>query len=396
MEFNSNSNLYLPLPNIFQAKKLLHDRLAGHEQLHPRSVDKPIVLYGAGNLGLMACEYLKKINISPDAIVDAKAPIDRVDLMFEGIPLLNIAKVPEEIKVKSLVAICVVSASYEEIKASLQNQGWLDIVPFYDVAENYRHIHPLSNGWFAKPFSAKDLADIELALEGYSDDISRAHLLQFLAWRRLRQEWHFEDAPVQVNSRFFIPEIKSSFGKQEVFIDIGAHHGSVSDRFIKEVDGQFKEIIAIEPDLENHSILREHFGRRDRGIKTRVTITNDFLDETPLRRKFFAGLGYASQFSEMGTEVVATKTIDSLDIEPTYMKFHLEGFELGALKGAIFTINKFRPKLSITVYHNSDGIHSLILWLLNNFKDYKYFFVLNLDISIFFFLIRQESLLKIG
>jgi hypothetical protein len=123
--------------------------------------------------------------------------------------------------------------------------------------------------------------------------------------------------------------------------------------------------------------LREHFGRRDRGIKTRVTITNDFLDETPVRRKFFAGLGYASQFSEMGTEVVATKTIDSLDIEPTYMKFHLEGFELGALKGAIFTINKYRPKISITAYHNSDGITLIISWLLKNLNGYNFHYRLH-------------------
>lgn len=377
MEFDKNSNFYFSLPNTFHAKKILRDRLSGHERLLPRSVDKPLILYGAGNLGLMACEYLKKINTLPLIIIDAKVPIDEVDSMFGGVPLLNVAKVPEEIKTKSLLAICVVSTSYEEIKVSMQYQGWVDIVPFYDIAESYRHIHPLSNGWFADPFSAKDLADIELALEGYSDDISRAHLLQFLAWRRLRQEWHFEDAPVQVNTRFFIPEIKNSFGKKEVFIDIGAHHGSVSDRFIKEVDEQFKEIIAIEPDLENHSILKEHFERRDWDIKNRITITDEFLDEKPSRRKFFPWLGYSSQFSEMGTKVVETKTIDNLDIEPTYMKFHLEGFELGALKGGIITINTFRPKLSITVYHNSDGIYLTMLWLLNNLNNYNYYFRLH-------------------
>lgn len=374
MGFNIESNFYFPLPDVLQAIKILRDRLSGKEQLLPRLVDKPLVLYGAGNLGLMACEYLKKIKILPDAVIDKKVSIDETNSLFNGIPFLNPANMSEEVKCKSLLAICVVSASYEEIRKSLKNQGWLDIVPFYDIVESYRHIHPLSNGWFAEPFNRRDLAAIELVIEGYADDISRAHFLQFIAWRRLRQEWYFEGASIQINNRFFIPEIKSKLGNEEVFIDVGAHHGSVSERFIEEVCGKFKEITAIEPDPENILILNEYFANQENCIKEKVRVFEDFIDEKPSSRKYFVGLGYSSQFSEIGNIVVDSKTIDSLVLEPTYMKFHLEGFELAALKGSVLTISKFRPKISITAYHNPDGIYLMLLWLINNLNNYDYLF----------------------
>lgn len=369
-----NKNFQFQIPSLVQAKQLLRDRLSGKEQFQARLIDKPLVLYGAGNLGHMACDYLRKINVAPCAIVDAKAPMDDVNSWFDGYPLLNSRNVPEKLKSNSLLAICIVSASFEEIRQNMLAQGWLDIVPFYDIAESYRHIHPLSNGWFAEPFSDQDLVEIELVLEGYADDVSRAHYLQFLAWRRLRQEWHFDGIEVQVDNRFFISEIKSKLGKNEIFVDIGAHHGSVSDQFIKEAQGEFEKIIAIEPDKTNYLYLNECFKGQPKGIKEKLRIFSEFVAERSSSRKFCSGLGYASQFSELGEEIVNTKTIDSLNLEPTYMKIHLEGFELPALKGALRTISRFRPKISLTVYHNSDGIYSTMAWLMKNIKNYTFIF----------------------
>jgi len=369
-----NKNFQFQIPSLDQAKQLLRDRLSGKEQFLARLIDKPLVLYGAGNLGHMACDYLRKINATPCAIVDAKAPMDDVNSWFDGYPLLNSINVPEKLKSNSLLAVCIVSASFEEIRQNMHAQGWLDIVPFYDIAESYRHIHPLSNGWFAEPFSERDLVEIELVLETYADDVSRAHYLQFLAWRRLRQEWHFDGFEIQADNRFYIPEIKSKLGKHEIFVDIGAHHGSVSERFIEEVQGEFEEIIAIEPDKTNYLYLNECFKRQPKGIKERLRIFSEFVDERSSSRKFFPGLGYASQFSQVGGEIVKTTTIDNLHLEPTYMKIHLEGFELAALKGAIQTISQFRPKISLTVYHNTDGIYLTMAWLMKNIKNYRFIF----------------------
>ena len=62
---------------------------------------------------------------------------------------------------------------------------------------------------------------------------------------------------------------------------------------------------------------------------------------------------------------------------PTYMKFHLEGWELPALKGANRTIREHRPIIAVTSYHNEQGIYELPSWLMENLASYKFIFRLH-------------------
>ena len=122
--------------------------------------------------------------------------------------------------------------------------GFEDVVPFYDLAESFRHLHPLSNGWFAAPLTADDQANTAKVLARWDDDISRAHHLQFLAWRRLREEWTFDARQCPTASRFFIPEVASVLHGNEIFLDAGAHHGGVTETFVQQTKGAFRQIIA--------------------------------------------------------------------------------------------------------------------------------------------------------
>ncbi|HLJ51974.1 MAG TPA: hypothetical protein VKT24_01240, partial [Rhizomicrobium sp.] len=104
------------------------------------------------------------------------------------------------------VAVSVVTSPYAAIEHSLAARGCTDVVPFYDLAESLRGQHPLANGWFADPLTAADRRQIASVYASWDDDVSRAHHLQFMAWRRLREEWTFEDAPISTE-RYFIPEV---------------------------------------------------------------------------------------------------------------------------------------------------------------------------------------------
>ena len=48
------------------------------------------------------------------------------------------------------LAVSVVTSAYVPIERTLLDRGFTDVVPFYDLAESFRHLHPLSNGWFAR------------------------------------------------------------------------------------------------------------------------------------------------------------------------------------------------------------------------------------------------------
>ena len=106
--------------------------------------------------------------------------------------------------------------------------------------------------------SAEDRKNTAAALAGWDDDVSRAHHLQFLAWRRLREEWSFAGAPVPDCIRFFIPEVTGILSDQEILLDAGAHHGSVIETFVKQTKGRFRQIAAIEPDPFNRALLADN------------------------------------------------------------------------------------------------------------------------------------------
>ena len=69
-----------------------------------------------------------------------------------------------------------------------------------------------------------------------------------------------------------------------------------------------------------------------------------------------------------------TRALDALGLNPTFLKLHLEGGELAALKGARQTLLSRRPIVAATVYHNADGIWRTPLWLMETLPDYHFLF----------------------
>ncbi|MBV9558142.1 MAG: hypothetical protein JO254_13815, partial [Pseudolabrys sp.] len=288
---------------------------------------------------------------------------------WAGARVLQLGKVAESDKQRVRVAISVVLSPYVPIEQMLAEAGFTDIVPFFDVAESFRAVHPLSNGWFAPPMSADDVANTSRVLSVWSDDESRAHHLKFLAWRRVREEWTFERAPHPPEPRFFIPEVLLVLRDDEIYVDAGAYHGVVVADFVAQTKDRYRQIVAIEPDGASRTQLLQNLPK-----DARIVVTDDVLSDHDGTVKFHEGLGYASQISKTGHAVKAAKALDSLSLTPTFMKLHLEGGELAALKGARETLLKSRPMLAVTVYHNDDGIWRTPLCLMETLPDYRFLF----------------------
>lgn len=339
----------------------------------PVAADKPLLLYGAGNLGHLARDFLKVVGHDFVLAVDRNAGQIRKDPDWSGVQLLHPEDVPESAKRGARLAVCVVTSPYAPLERSLLESGFNDIVPFFDLAESFRQLHPLSNGWFAPPLTAPDRANTEKVLALWDDDISRAHHLQFLAWRRLREEWTFEAAPVLGGSRFFIPEVTRVLRDDEIFLDAGAHHGGVIETFLKQTKGAFRQIVAIEPDPSNRAHLEKNLRSWLPG-DARVTVYDCALAEHQREALFHDGLDYASQLSATGRMHVTTHPLDALGLAPTFLKLHLEGGELAALKGAQHTLLAHRPVIVATVYHNADGIWKTPLQLMDTLPDYRFLF----------------------
>ncbi|MBU0726840.1 MAG: FkbM family methyltransferase [Alphaproteobacteria bacterium] len=357
------------LPDAVQAQSLLREIATAQADPRPRPVDRKLALYGAGDMGRMARAHLEHIGVPIAFVVDQQA--DRLREMpdWQGITLLTPDAVPDAAKRDMLLAVCVATAPYAPLESSLSAEGWADIVPFYDIAEAYRDRHPLSNGWVANPFSPEDEAGIAAALDHWADDLSRAHHLQFLAWRRLRAEWRFAGAPVTLDDRYFIPEMRQLLTATEAFADIGAYHGGVIHRFLEVTGGRCGRIWAVEPDPVNLARLEENLTGLPEGVP--VEIIPAVVASEAGSARFAGGLGYASQISGIGTDNLPVTTIDRLGLSPSFLKLHLEGGELAALQEATETLKRCRPLVALTSYHNDLGLWRLPLWLRETLPDYQ-------------------------
>jgi FkbM family methyltransferase len=361
------------VPNTYTACLLVREIERKEVNHKPRKVDKPLVLYGAGNLGRMAADYFRRIGIHFQYVVDANPSAHRDDIFWEGIPIFSPEEISNTDRKSALLAVCISTLPFVPLYLSLVAKGWEDVVPFYDIAEAYRDCHPLSNGWFAGKIQQDDITKIEWVLERWCDDISRAHHLQFLAWRSLREEWNFTEAPVTSDDRYFIPQVKNILHDREAFMDVGAHHGEVSIKFSFLTNRKFNNIYAIEPDDKNRKMLCMNFADCFGADNHKVHVLDVVIGENESIGKMYEGLDYVSQVCEFGTKTVNIHTIDKMGIVPTFMKLHLEGGELSALKGGIQTIRRSRPIITATIYHNILGLWEFSQWIMKNLIDYKFY-----------------------
>lgn len=359
------------------ALRLLGEIAADNSVLHPVAPRQPLALYGAGNLGRLARGHLRAVGADFQLVVDRNADALAGDPAWQGIPVSHPDAVDPGVRATTMLAVSIATSPYVPLEMALRGAGWGQVVPFYDIAESFRDQHPLSNGWYAAPFDAREISAIETVLEAWDDDVSRAHHLQFVAWRRLRQEWTFADAPITLDDRFFIPEVLGSLGDDEVLVDAGAHHGSVTKRFIEETRGRYRDIFAIEPDAGNRGVMSRMLESLPRCQEARITIFDTVLDSEKRTACFHDGLGYASQIAPTGGEVRQTATLDSLSLPASFIKLHLEGAELAVLRGSVETIRRHRPIVAATVYHNADGLFATAKWLMDNLEDYRLLFRLH-------------------
>ncbi len=348
------------LPDAEAAARLLEPLRRAPRHAGPRRVDRPLALYGAGNLGRMAYDYFRAIGIPVAAVFDRDADALAADPFWRDLPPKRPEAATDAQRRGMLLAVATVTSPYAPLAEALAGQGWRDVAPVYDVTEAYRDRHPLSNGWFADPLDAQEAAAMADLLRRLDDDLSRAHHLQTLAWRILREEWSFPGGVADPAGRFLTPEVMAALPASVEFLDLGAHVGAVSERLIGAVGARCRNICAVEPDPAHLAALSRALGRR--GAAHRICRRPLAAEPGPAR--FRAGLGYASQLTEQGDVAVAT-TIDALDASPDFVKLHLEGGELAALNGGRSTLERTQPIVAATSYHNADGMRDLPAWLMD-------------------------------
>ncbi len=330
-----------------------------------------IFLYGAGELGKLANEFFKFYGIKYIVCVDDVTK-DKIDLSFDIDSIVNIKDVSTSDN--PLVLICISTVSFNKIKNKLNDLGFVNVKSFFEVAENIqkenKYKHPLTNGWTHNLDYRKNKKIQKILNEFNRDYKSYYEYLGFFYWHKEYEEWF--QYSVNCNNRYFIPEITEVLHDQEVFVDGGAYDGRVSRKFSDIVKNKYKEIHMFEPQLSCCIPLGEEIED-----EKNINLYHTCLGNKNGWLYFNDNHNYLCKPDKKSKQTSSIRKLDTLikikNIEPTIIKYHLEGYELNALKGSVKTIKKYRPILMITTYHTKEGLYKIPLWLIKHCKDYKFY-----------------------
>ena len=164
---------------------------------------------------------------------------------------------------------------------------------------------------------------------------------------------------------------------RETYLDLGAYNGDTVEEFLKLTGKRFTKIYALEPDRRNYSKLRRrHYALGSEIFEplnaaawssdTKLVFNsragrNSSLCETP-----------SAQTAGRGMETEA-KSVDSLlgGKAATLIKYDVEGSEREALAGSEQTIKKYKPRLIVSLYHRTEDLIELPLYIKELNPDYK-------------------------
>jgi len=148
--------------------------------------------------------------------------------------------------------------------------------------------------------------------------------------------------------------------------EVGEHGKVYSFEFIPGNMGFFNVNISLNPELKSRIKLIEN------PVADKTGETIYYMDDGPGSKIEFAPFAEQTGFSKTITidDFVISNNIEQVD----FIKMDIEGAEPIALKGAIETIKKHRPKLAIAIYHSMEDFCNIPNWILDLDLGYEIYF----------------------
>lgn len=310
-----------------------------------------IVLCGAGVVGRLALEGLRRAGIEPKAFADNNA--SKWNTTIEGLPVLSPGDAAREFGGECAFVVTIYHG--RAVREQFSALGCSVVVPFDCLFLKYADV--------LLPHMSLDLPheifrqakQVEQAFELWADDQSRIEYIAQLKYRTsLDSQWTREHDPAEDT---YFPQSLTRLSGNEVFADCGAFDGDSLLEFLQRSGGRFRKAIAIEPDGGTYRRLQQFVASLPPDTRERVQALNLALGRAR-ETVFFAATGTVySRISESGVEV-SCEALDNLlaGCEDVYLKMDIEGAELDALEGASQLLAEGSATLAICNHHTQDDL----------------------------------------
>jgi FkbM family methyltransferase len=367
-------------PHLQEVHDLLSEDVGAAQQRERTTFDQQaaplansLVLFGSGKFGRSILRRLRGFGIAPLAFCDNNSRLwsQRVD----GLEVLSPADAVRVLGSRAVFVVTiwsdVVGHPLEEITRQLQSHGPVKVVSFIPLFWKYsKTFLP----YFGLDLPHKIILQKKAVLEAaqlWGDPQSQQEYVGQLRWR-LRADISGV-MPRSVDAPFFQPSLLTE-SSDEVFVDCGAYDGDTLRVLLGRGIGQFKRIIALEPDPANYAKLRVWIDTLDGEVRSRVTSFPVAVGASRGTLRFAATGTEQSKASDSGSLEIQCAKLDELvaDFSPTYIKMDIEGAELDAVKGAQSIVQGSMPVLAVSAYHEPAHLWQLPLLIRSLIDGYTF------------------------
>lgn len=316
----------------------------------------------AGASGLVADHTmagLSQLNIRPLAVIDNNAT--KWGAMFHDVrvvpPAQAIRLYPDAVYVAAIF-------THTPLRQQLLNLGASRVISYAMLFHRYPDFF-LPYFAIDNPCAIADQADaVQRAADIWADEQSALLYRAIIEWF-VTLDSDAVPRPLPASATYF-PDVLEA-RRDEVFVDCGAFDGDTALMYAAWCGGQYKAIVAIEPDPGT-------FARLSARVATlaRTVAMNSAVGARRGSLPFVASGGLSSHARSAGAQglegigqLIGVEVIrlDDLAPRPTYVKMDIEGFEREALAGSRHLLSGGHTAFAVTLYHRMTDLWQIPLYI---------------------------------
>ncbi|MBO5670691.1 MAG: FkbM family methyltransferase [Clostridia bacterium] len=325
-----------------------------------RRETRPIVLYGTGNGADKIIDQLAQIGRTPDGVFASSGFVRT--RTFRDMPVESYEDVTARLG-EDIVILIAFGSALPDVIGRMRELEARHTVYIPEV--------PLIGGEvFTYDYYARHREELAQVFARLSDDTSRDLFYDMLRYRlggRLSDLDRTEDSGTSLSALVRTEEICTA-------LDGGAFTGD-SARVMLTVCPHLEKLLAVEPDERTFKKLSA-FAETTSGVVIPVHGALWDAEETlTYSASASRGAGINGNNRRARTANVPAMTAESLcaGISPDLIKLDVEGAEMRALRGAESVILRDQCTLAVSLYHRTEDLFALPLYLAALCPDYRFY-----------------------
>ena len=341
------------------------------------SVNRPLQLdlrcsvwiFGAGSFGQSLCQAMTVSGIEVAGFVETNPKFNEI----LNKPVLDWKILSRDFPHAQLaLGIFNRDTPFNALIKIAEQAGYTNLLMPWDTYDKFA----IELGWRFWLSKRKDLISsigrIEKVALRLADQESRDILFRITAFR-LGLDIEFASYQSKDKQYFNDISLQSLHNKEINYIDCGAFNGDTYIELLSLNSIICKQSYLMEPDPENFANLVTNVNRINRDEKA-ICLPMAASDKYEIL-SFSSGKGEGGKIGKFGNTHVAAVALDQLlpNLKVDFIKIDVEGAELQVLNGSKKLINRFRPVLAISLYHNPVDLYTLPERLFQISDGYEFF-----------------------